>query len=218
MKYKAIIFDMDGTIINSENLWTEAFKNMLQERCNISEKECLEVLPQLKGASLYTSCAFIKMNYNIPDSVEQLIQQKETFVFENFAKLVNFIDGFESFHQKLNSQGLATAIATNATQSSLDQIKQHIPLSNYFHEHIYCIDDVGKKAKPEPDVFFHAAEQINIEPANCIVIEDSSHGIAAAKAAGMFCIGINTGNDKQALSQADMIIEHYDEIDLDQIN
>lgn len=208
---------MDGTIISSEDLWMEASKHMLMKKSNLTENECLQILPQLKGSSLYTSCMFIKMNCNTNESVEELIKEKETFVFKNFKKFIKFIDGFESFHHKLSQLGLKSAIATNATLSSLQKILQLVPLSNFFNEHIYCIDHVSKKPKPEPDVFLHAAEQIKSDPKQCIVIEDSAHGIAAAKAAGMLCIGINTGDDRNALSQADIIIDHYDEINLSKL-
>ena len=217
MKYKAIIFDMDGTIISSEDLWKESTKNMLKEKGNLSDQDCLKVLPELKGASLYTTCAYIRMNFNTTESVEELMRQKEAFVFKQFKTYTKFIDGFESFHNKLATFELKSAIATNATLSTLEQTRSHFPLDTFFKEHIYCIDHVGKKPKPQPDVFLHAADKLNTPAQQCIVIEDSTHGIAAAKAAGMFCIGINTGNDHHALSQADMIIEHYDDIDLEKI-
>ena len=214
MKYQAIIFDMDGTIINSEHRWNEATAYLLQTKCNLTLEQARKLLPQLKGSSSYTSCTFIKMAYQPKESIEELMKEKDNFVFKNFATLVTFIEGFENFHHKLCELGLATAIATNAHQSSLERIKKHIPLHTFFKEHIYCIDQVEKKAKPLPDIYLHAAKMLNIKPEYCIAIEDSSHGITAAKAAGMFCIGINTGNDKEALHHADLIIDHYNEIDL----
>lgn len=208
---------MDGTIINSEHRWNEATIHLLQTKVNLSLEECHKILPQFKGASLYTSCHFIKIAYRPKESIEQLMKEKEAFVFKNFEKLVTFIDGFESFHAKLSARGLPSAIATNAHQTSLDRIKKHIPLHTFFKEHIYCIDQVGKRAKPLPDVYLHAANQLGLEPEHCIAIEDSAHGIAAAKAANMFCIGINSGDDRAALKQADLIIDHYDEIDLESL-
>lgn len=217
MKYKAIIFDMDGTIINSEHRWNEATMHLLKTKCNLTTEQALKILPQFKGASSYTSCTFIKMAYKPKESIEQLMKEKDAFVFKNFAQLVTFIDGFESFHKKLATIGLRSAIATNAHQESLNRIKKHIPLHTFFNEHIYCIDQVEKKAKPLPDIYLFAAKQLNIAPEHCIAIEDSSHGITAAQAAGMFCIGINTGNDKDAIKHADLIIDHYDEINLESL-
>ena len=214
MKYKAIIFDMDGTIINSEHRWNEATVHLLKTKANLTEEQAYQLIPQFKGASSYTSCSFIKMAYRPKESIEELMKEKDAFVFKNFAKLVTFIDGFEAFHNQLSSLGLPSAIATNAHQSSLDRIKKHIPINTFFKEHIYCIDQVQKKAKPLPDVYLFAAKKLNIDPEYCIAIEDTSHGIAAAQAAGMFCIGINTGNDKEALRFADLIIDHYNEIDI----
>lgn len=217
MKYKAIIFDMDGTIINSEDLWVTASKHLLLTKANLSEEECLKVLPEFKGASLHTSCTFIAMTYNTQESVEELMKIKEEFVFKHFAEFTQFIDGFDRFHNKLSGLGLKSAIATNATINSLKKTKEHIPLQQYFNEHIYCFEHVGRRPKPQPDVFLHAAQQIGIDPIDCIAIEDSSHGIAAAKAAGMYCIGINTGGDKHRLGQADLIVDHYDEIELEKL-
>lgn len=217
MKYKAIIFDMDGTIINSEHRWNEATLHLLKTKCNLSTEEGLKILPQLKGASSYTSCTFIKMAYRPKESIEQLMKEKDEFVFKNFAQLVTFIDGFEKFHKNLSTLGLPSAIATNAHQESLNRIKKHIPLHSFFKEHIYCIEQVERKAKPLPDIYLYAAKKLGINPELCIAIEDSTHGITAAKAAGMFCIGINSGNDKEALKHADLIIDHYDEINLESL-
>lgn len=214
MKYKAIIFDMDGTIINSEHLWVQAELDMLTRKTNLSAEECQQMMPELKGSSLYSSCQILKESFALSETVEELIHEKQQFAFQRFGDFVTFIDGFDRFHHKLSQINLKSAIATNATQASLDKILQHFPLQDFFNDHIYCIDHIGKKPKPHPDIFLFAAQQINVKPTECIVIEDSAHGIAAAKAANMFCIGINTGNDKETLVQADIIVDRYDEIEL----
>ena len=217
MKYKAIIFDMDGTIINSENLWEQADKEMLLTKGNVTESECQTILPQIKGLSLHASCTFVAMKYNTKESVQELMKFKEEFAFKNFEKFTTFIDGFEAFHNTITNLGMKTAIATNATIHTLDKTKKYLPLEQYFNKHIYSYEHAHKKPKPEPDVFLYAADQINIDPSLCIVIEDSATGIAAAKVAGMYCIGINTGNDRSQLCQADLVIEQYKDINLDQI-
>ncbi len=212
MKYKAIIFDMDGTIISTDSTWEQATKHMLKTKGFLSDEECKNIMPMLKGASLYSTCNFIKKTFNTPESLEELIEEKQRLAFSKFKKEAQLIEGFDTFHKKLVKLNLKTAIATNSNQKTLNQVMQHLPLDTFFKHHIYSIDQVGKIPKPNPDIYLFAAAQLGINPKLCIAIEDSRHGIAAAKAAGMFCIGINTGKDRQALAQADHIIDHYDEL------
>lgn len=217
MQYQAIIFDMDGTIITTENIWTQTTKHLLKTKGFLSDEECKNILPMLNGASLYTTCNFIQKTFNTTESVEELMEEKQQLAFSKFEKQASLIEGFDRFHNKLANYNLKTAIATNANQKSLDIIMQHIPLASFFKEHIYSIDLVNKIPKPNPDIYLFAAGKLNINPELCIAIEDSRHGIAAAKAAGMFCVGINTGKDRQALAQADHIIDHYDELIIEKL-
>jgi len=215
VKYKAMIFDMDGTIITTESVWEETTKQLLKAKGNLSDKECQIVMPMMKGASLYATCAFIKETFNTKESVEELIAEKERLAFGRFSKEANLIEGFDRFHKKIETLGLKTAIATNANQRSVDRILKHLPLDQFFKHHIYSIDIVNRMYKPYPDIYLHAAAQLNIDPKDCLAIEDSAHGITAAKAAGMFCIGINTGLDRNAIAHADHIIEMYDDLDIE---
>jgi beta-phosphoglucomutase len=217
MKYKAIIFDMDGTIITTDDIWTQTTKHLLKTKGFLNDEECKNILPLLKGASLYSTCNFIQKTFNTTESIEELMEEKQRLAFSKFEKHATLIEGFDRFHNKLANFALKSAIATNANQQSLDKIMQYVPLANFFKEHIYSIDLVNKVAKPSPDIYLFAADKLNINPKFCIAIEDSRHGIAAAKAAGMFCIGINTGKDRQALAQADHIIDHYDELFIEKL-
>nr|MBP9765301.1 HAD family phosphatase [Candidatus Babeliales bacterium] len=193
MRYKAIIFDMDGTIIATESVWEQSSKALLKKHGNLSDQECHALLPHMKGASLYKTCELIKQLFQLDIPLEHLIAERESLAFRDFGNGISLIDGFENFHQQLATHNLKSAIATNATESSLQQILKTISLDRFFKHHIYTIDRVNKQAKPKPDVYLFAAEQLGVQPDECITIEDSAHGIAAAKAAKMFCIGINTG-------------------------
>jgi len=217
MSFQAIIFDMDGTIITSENIWEQSSRIILKKHTNLSDEECDSLLPFLKGGSLLTTCSYIQKTFNTQASVEQLMKEKKEYAFRQFHEKIELIEGFDRFHTKLIQENLKCAIATNASLPELNKILEYIPLHNFFDKHMYTVDHVFKRAKPKPDVYLHAAQQLDVSPEFCIAIEDSVHGISAAKAAGMYCIGINTGKNRAALSQADEIIEHYDEINLEKL-
>lgn len=218
MKYEAVIFDMDGTIISTEHIWQQATHTILKQYLNhLSEEEHHEIKCHLKGMGLYESCKLIANKSLENISAEDIIRQKADHAHNNFANGISFIPKFEDFHNEVLQVGLKTAIGTNATAETVEHTLNILPLNNYFKEHIYHIDHVNRVCKPNPDVFLHAAQKLNVDPTKCIVIEDSAHGIKAAKAAGMYCIGINTGNDKHTLQEADQIVDCYSEISLDKI-
>jgi HAD superfamily hydrolase (TIGR01509 family) len=217
MRFQAIIFDMDGTIITSENIWKESSKIILKKHTNLTDEECESVLPLLEGASLHVTCNYIQKTFNTQATVEQLMKEKKEYAFRRFHDQIKLIEGFDKFHAKLTKEKLKSAIATNASLEELHKILEYIPLHTFFDKHMYTVDHVFKRAKPKPDVYLHAANKLNIEAQYCIAIEDSAHGVTAAKAAGMYCIGINTSKNRKAIAHADEIIEHYNEIDLDKL-
>lgn len=219
MKYKAIIFDMDGTIISTENMWQAATQNILDiYASHLDQDKKEEIKVYLKGLALYESCKYIQQHSLQDVSVEEILAEKARQAHHLYTSQgLSFIPHFESFHTKVKDSNLKHAIATNATQETVDKTLTMLPLRNFFAEHIYNVDMVNRVCKPKPDIFLHAAKNIDVAPELCIVIEDSAHGIKAAKAAGMYCIAINTGKDRHLLGEADEIVDCYTEIDLDKL-
>lgn len=216
MKYQAIIFDMDGTIINSEPVWHKTTQKLIQEYGNETDKEReQEFLKETTGLSLAGVCILLKTVYNLSISPEELAHKFNEYAGD-FLTEVKLIDGFETFHANVHARELSTAIATNSNNDDITAINKLIPLSNFFGKHIYTISHV-QNPKPDPALYLHAANKLGIAPTACIAIEDSGVGVEAAKRAGMYCIGINTAQQPHKLAQADQIIDHYDEIDLEKI-
>ena len=217
-KFKAIIFDMDGTIINTEHIWKTVTHDLIKSKdANISQELFEEINEQLRGLAIHRSCAVIKDKMNLVHTLHELMEEKRHRAGKMYKDGIDFIPGFKEFHNQVVTTGLRTAIATNADAFTLACTKEVVPLSEYFGEHVYNICHVNNKAKPDPDVYLHAAQALDVDSKECIAIEDSAHGITAAKAAGMFCIGINTAGNRHALRHADLIIEGYEEINLEEL-
>ncbi|MGZ6254982.1 MAG: HAD family hydrolase [Candidatus Chromulinivorax sp.] len=222
-KFDAIIFDLDGTIVNTDPLWKQAtikafedyLPNLDETEKNIIEQDCQKF--DAVQTVLYM-IDYLEKNHAIKKTRTNIFVDCMPYLVEIYkTKGIEFIPHFDMFHKKVIDYGLPCAIATSSQQHLIETIIEIVPLKNYFNEHIYHVDHVGQKYKPAPDVYLHAAKQLNVHPERCIAIEDSHTGIAAAKAAGMYCIAINTGKNKELLHQADHIVECYSEINLEKL-
>jgi len=218
MKYSAIIFDLDGTIVDSEHIWKRATVCMLESKGIQLTKEIKSHLREkLHGIGIIESGKFIKNYFNLKESPQELVDAQDVFALKFYQEEIKFIDGFLPFYKKLEKLHIKKGIATNANAKTVTLTNNKFNLKKYFGSHIYCVDDVNNVCKPEPDVYLLAAKKLEVNPQKCIAIEDSMLGIQAAKKAGMFCIGINTGKNRSVLSQADCIVDTYGEIDIKNI-
>lgn len=213
MKFKAIIFDMDGTIIATNHIWQKVTRELILSKLpNACPKKIQKVEDKIRGLALIANCPIIKEIMSLEESVEDLIKEKQQIALNLYKQEIKFIEGFKDFYSRTQEENLKVSIATNADDHTLSASINKLKLTELFGEHIYNITHVNNKYKPAPDLYLHAADKLKIDPRECIAIEDSHHGVKAAVDAGMFCIGINTGKDRNKLKESHLIIDHYDEI------
>jgi len=210
-KIKAIIFDMDGTIIKTEHIWRKISVQVLMEQCKITKlEECHEdFLKSLSGIGLEVSCTKMKQLFNLSTPIEDIMKRKIELSETLFDHTIEFINGFEAFHNQLRANTIPTSIATNAHADGLKKHAQAMNFEKFFGKNMYCIADVNFKAKPDPALFLHAAQQLGAKPEECIVFEDSLYGFQAAEAAGMKCIAIKNTLNQKHLSLVDDAIDDY---------
>src|SRR3984885_2197313 len=215
MSYRAIIFDMDGTIVATEQVWELATQQVISNRgFQVTSEQKIAITKHFAGLGLPQSCLAIKELTKSTDSVEIIMQEKVAIANQLYQQGIRFIEGFENFHKKVAAIPLKTAVATNATDGFVATTNAVLNLQAYFGSHIYTINHVNNIGKPNPAIYLYAAAQLGIDPRHCIAIEDSAHGIAAAQAAGMFCIGINTSKRIEQVQKAHFIADSYEQIDL----
>lgn len=206
--FDAFIFDMDGVLIDSETFYTEMEQiNFIQLGLNISHEEHITY----QGTATDEMWKKIKAKHKVPYSIDELVKMTNDLtipVFKNMEKMEP-MPGVIKLLDKLKSRKIPLALASSSFPEVIEIVLDKTGLRDYFEE-VVNSRMVGK-SKPAPDIFLLAANQLNISPQRCIVIEDSTNGITAAKSAGMYCIAYNgPGAEHQDQSQADFIIQDYE--------
>ena len=208
---QAVIFDMDGVILESEPLHDSASCDVFEGHGFGNAEEIESLLNDFRGStdSAFWSC--IKEKFSIEESLETLMGWKE----ERFLDIIKesdiqLMDGLPSVLALLHDR-YPLALASSSSSSAIDAIVDGLDVRTYFTA-IVSGDDI-EHSKPAPDIFLLAAEKLGVDPHECIVIEDSQNGVRAGNAAGMHTIGYyGSPSNRQDLSEAAVTIHHYDEI------
>jgi HAD superfamily hydrolase (TIGR01509 family) len=207
---KAVIFDNDGVLVDSEPLHHVAEKRTLARYgVDLNEEEfSLNV-----GIGWHKMlCEWIK-KFNLPVTPDELQKIHEQNLVNIFLEQVEPTPNVIQFIENLLEDGYRLGVASSSSRIVVDTGLKKSNMLRYF-ETIVCSEDV-KRTKPDPEIYLLAARQLGAKPAECFVIEDSSTGIKAAKAAGMICAGYrNENSGEQNLTQADLIFEDFRDLKL----
>lgn len=203
---KAVIFDMDGVIVDTEYIFFATKTQMLIER-GIDTDESYQ--HQFMGTSFDYMWRTMKEENHLEDSVSDLIAEmnhrREVMTEKEGIKTIKGVRELINF---LKEKGYRLGVASSAPQTEILSNLEKIGLSEAFA--IKLSGDEVVKPKPEPDVFLRVAELLEVEPSDCLVIEDSRNGSRAAKAAGMTCIGFaNPDYPSQDLSVCDYLVTDF---------
>jgi beta-phosphoglucomutase len=213
MPVKAILFDLEGTIIDTEKLWDECAVEFLGRHGHTYDKSATKHL--MMGRTLEQGAVILREHHGFTGNPRELAQERREIFGQLLSKDVAFIPGFEAFFDSLGGT-YKVAIATSMERPFLAKTQKHLHLERFFSHHIYSIADIGFIAKPHPDIFLYAAAQLGTAPKDCLVIEDAPNGVLAAKAAGMYCVAITTSTTRERLisAGADQVVDRYEEIKL----
>jgi HAD superfamily hydrolase (TIGR01509 family) len=206
---------MDGVIVDTEPVHRYAYFKQFDE-LNIAVTE--ELYTSFTGNSTRNIFQKLKEKFNLEHDVEDLILRKRSIFNDAFDSKedLELLEGVEKLIKELHENGIQLILASSASKVTIERVFRRFKLHEYF-THVVSGEDFPK-SKPHPAIFQHAASLSIAPKENCIVIEDSTNGIKASKAAGIFCVGYNSVHSKdQDLSEADVVINHFNELGFDEV-
>ena len=207
---RTVIFDMDGVIIDTEPIHHHAFFTQFAE-LGITVSDALYA--SFLGSSTRNVFQQLKQEFNLPQDVPALLQRKrELFnqAFDTDADL-DLLPGVRALIEDLQAHGVQLVLASSASKATIARVFNRFGLAPYF-SHTVSGEDFAQ-SKPNPAIFLHAAELAQTPVSECIVIEDSANGVAAAKAAGIYCVGYASPHSAgQDLRLADRVIRDFAEL------
>jgi HAD superfamily hydrolase (TIGR01509 family) len=212
---KTVIFDMDGVIVDTEPVHHYAY-NQHFKQLNIDVSP--EMYATFTGNSTKNIFERLKVQFNLSDDVPTLVETKRNLFNEAFDSKEDLylLDGVEDLIKDLHQKGMQLVLASSSATVTINRIFNRFGLHQYF-THIVSGEDFPK-SKPHPAIFQQAAFLAKTPVENCIVIEDSTNGILAAKSAGIYCIGYDSFHSKmQDYSMADRVIRNFDELSFETI-
>lgn len=204
----AVIFDMDGVIAHTNPYHSIAFREFFKKRELYPTDE--EFAAHMFGKS---NSYILKHFLGRPVEGEEFIameQEKEGLFREIYAGHVREISGFMGFLTALKGAGFVTGVATSAPRANLDLIMGKLGFESMMGS-IMASENVLKH-KPDPEVYLKSAANLGVEPAHCVVFEDSFSGVTAARNAGMKVVGVLSSHTREELPPCDHYIHDYTEI------
>ena len=213
---KAIIFDLDGTLVDSlpyhHESWRIFFKNN-----NLEEHDFSEVLKEYKGGGTLELMTSVFGDMYTKDELKKMTDDKEIIFRDIYKSKIYPIEGLNKFLDNLKENNILLSIGSNAIRKNVLMTIEELGITGYFSS-IICGDEVSK-GKPDPEMYLKTLSNLKMDKNECIIFEDSIEGVTAAKNAGIKSIGVTSSQSSEILKSvgAFKTINDYTEISLDNI-
>jgi beta-phosphoglucomutase len=209
-QFEAVIFDMDGTMINNtayhQKAWLEYLK---QYGIQLSGEEYLQKVSGKKNDQIVKELFGPSVS---PHKIKVISDEKEALYRELYADFIEEVPGLTKFIDKLHKRRIRTAIATTAQLQNRNFALVSLGLEDRFE--VILGDEHVRNGKPDPEIYLKTSQELGVAPEKCIVFEDSPPGVQAAKNAGMTAVGVLTMHKTEHLRSADFLIHNFAEIQL----
>jgi len=207
--FQAIIFDMDGVIIDSETRWQKkelTFFEQFADQWTSADQQAIT------GSSIHDIYGYISKKYPLSLSEAEFFKEYDQTAQAVYGQETQLLPGVIDLLRQIKDSSLSIALASSSPHSWINIVLDRFNLRGFFKT-VISSDDVQSKGKPAPDIYLFTAKKLKLKPQKCLVIEDSINGVKAAKAAGMTCIWLKPEAKltKQKV-KADKIVSSHQQI------
>ncbi|MBW8056688.1 MAG: HAD family phosphatase [candidate division NC10 bacterium] len=219
---RAIIFDFDGVIVDTERFHFQALQRVLEEeQIRLSWEEYTQTYLAMDDKNCFRTALARHGRSLTPGMVEELSERKAGHFLTAVPNAVTLFPGVEDIIRQAETKH-PLAIASGALREEIELILGNVGLREFFRVVVAAEDVV--KGKPDPEAYITALARLNrliagkpVKPSECLVIEDSRHGVAAATGAGMRCLAVANSYPPEELAAAHLVVKSLEQLDLAQI-
>lgn len=198
---EAVVFDLDGVIVDSEKYWSEAeegiYRQVAGEKVDPAE---------LSGMSVTKTYQYLSENFDVSISSEEFLELYEERAEELYMEKASLMKGFKELVKDLRDRGLKIGLATGSYWP--EYVIERFDLEFDAKSDAKLIEGEGK---PEPETYRLAVDKLGVEPENAVAVDDTDPGVESAKRAGLYCIGYE-GSEGQSLERADETVNGPEEL------
>jgi HAD superfamily hydrolase (TIGR01509 family) len=180
----AVLWDMDGTLVDSEEYWLSSEQNLAQEFNGTWEaQDGLDLI----GMSLYDSTKVMKAKMGLELEPDEIINRLTDDVVAQLAVSIPWRPGAQELLRELKRRGIKTALVTMSMKRMAESVADQIPFKAF---DVIVAGDMVSEGKPHPEPYLMAARLLGVAPEDCVAFEDSHTGLSSAEAAGTKAVGV----------------------------
>ena len=203
-QFEAVLFDLDGTLVESMYVWSEIDVEYLG-KFGLPVPDGLQ--QTIEGLSMYQTAVYFKDRFGIEDSLEKIMNDWNQMAYDKYIHEVRLKPGVHEFLDYLREEKIPCAIATSNSRMLAHAVLESHGIDSYFQTMV--TGDEIKKGKPDPEVYLTAADRLHVNPERCLVFEDIPFGIMAGKNAGMTVYAVEDTYSMKDLNEKKKLADHY---------
>lgn len=210
---KAVIFDLDGVMIDSEPLWEKTERILLSRRGIDYSPDYRDMI---LGLNQNDSGRLLIDTFDLTDSVDDIISERVEILTSLYEQELQLMPGLLPLLDEIRDKRYQLAVASSSPMRVIKFVLDVFSLNEYFP--VVVSGECTDEGKPHPAIYLRAAELLGVSPAECVAIEDSINGVSSAKAAGMACIAVPDKRlSPEAFGKADITLDNISQITVPEI-